>query len=78
MPLGFMRHRQMHYEEKSAPGYVHNGHCRRVRHKCSICGAVRMERFMILAGDKTRFGNECWKCADKGDENHMRNWYRSY
>jgi len=76
--LGYMRHRQMHYEEVDPPGYVHNGHCRRIRHKCSLCGMVRLERFMKKLGDKTRYGNECWGCADKNDDKHNQSWYSAY
>ena len=40
------------------------------RHKCSICGRVRNEKYMekILGWGgvvrETRFGNICWACAD--------------
>lgn len=40
------------------------------RHKCSACGKVRYEKFMIQKKDidgcvhvsKTRYGNEMWSC----------------
>ena len=38
------------------------------RHKCSICGKVRYEKFMrpICYNDgrqlESRYGNECWCC----------------
>jgi len=43
------------------------------RHKCSICGKVRFEKFMkkicySFNGDvviTTRYGNACWFCSDK-------------
>ncbi len=76
--LGYMRHRTMHREEKEAPGYVHNGHCRHIRHKCSLCGSVRMERFMKPLDTKTRFGNQCWSCVDKKDDQHQRLIFHSY
>lgn len=55
---------------------VDNGHCRQSRdsrHKCSICGRVRYEKFMgkIVnpCGEplETRYGNHCWVCVDNPD-----------
>jgi len=74
--LGYGRHEMMHVEEVNPPGYVHNGHCRRVRHKCSICGAVRLERFMKKLGWKTRYGHECWTCDDREDnQDKINRWW---
>lgn len=69
-PLGYPRHRMMHFEERNAPGYVHNGHCRHIRHKCSFCGRVRFEMFMKPTNFNTRFGHQCWICADNSDSEH--------
>lgn len=75
--LGYARHRAMHYEEKKTTGYVHNGHCRRIRHKCSLCGRVRLERFMKPLNDVTRYGNRCWTCTDINDDEHNK-LFRTY
>jgi len=76
--LGFGRHRTMHSEDKNRSGYVYNGHSQHNRHKCSICGKVRFEKFMKLLGDCTRYGNECWGCNDQTDERHNESWFNSY
>jgi hypothetical protein len=68
--LGIMRHRQMHVEERKTPGYVHNGRCRRIRHKCTACGRVRMERFMLQTKNRQFYGQQRWICAENKDERH--------
>ena len=76
--FGYARHRTMHYEERKCSERVDNGHCQHRRHKCSLCGAVRKQCFMKRLNDKTRFGSECWSCADKLDDVHNIWFFHSY
>ena len=57
------------------------------RHKCSICGKVRFEKFMRVIelnhryGSyevKTRYGNYCWYCVDNPDCEHKSLSFSSY
>lgn len=48
------------------------------RHKCSICGKVRFEKFMKKLDEKTRYGFECWSCADQQDEEHNQSNFNAY
>lgn len=80
-PLGIMMHRKACYEKHSS-NYVDNGH---KRHKCSICGKVRNEKFMaeIIAWGKykviTRWGNNvCWSCVDNPDCLHKSKTFSTY
>lgn len=63
-PLGFMRHRQMHREDRASPGYRHNGVIRNKRHQCSVCGRTRKECLMIPTKYKSNFGHQSWICAE--------------
>ena len=59
------------------------------RHKCSICGQVRFEKFMeIITHEysysektyqlKTRYGNLCWVCVDYPDCQHKAKSFQPY
>ena len=64
---------------------VNNGHR---RHKCSICGRVRYEKYMNAIGYingsgrlmevKTRFGNKCWVCVDNPDCLQKARYFKTY
>jgi len=59
---------------------VHNGHR---RHKCSICGKVRNEKYMEeieVRGQQitTRWGNGCWACIDTQECQTKAGYFRSY
>ncbi len=66
-------------------GNVDYGH---KRHKCSICGSTRFEKFVkkikskSFTGEeieiKTRYGKQCWVCVDNPDCRHRVKNYRSY
>jgi hypothetical protein len=75
--LGFASHRR-------ACGYssnVDNGHR---RHKCSICGRVRFEKYLSkiesYSGHTaiTRYGNMCWACVDNPDCRQKSSIFSSY
>ena len=36
-----------------------------VRHKCSVCGAKRNEKFLRKTGGVTKWAQEKWECADQ-------------
>lgn len=59
------------------------------RHKCSICGSVRFEKWMskirhyYYGGGgfyvvKTRYGNDCWFCVDNPDCRRKSKYFRVY
>ena len=73
--LGYSRHRQSHYEARVATGYKHNGIPRRIRHKCYVCGVVRLEYFMQPLGYISRWGRRSWICFDKKDVFHTKEHY---
>jgi len=75
--LGFASHRRA----CGISSNVDNGHR---RHKCSICGRVRIEKFVEQITTpsgyvtKTRYGNICWVCVDNPDCQHKAQYYSSY
>ena len=71
------------FRERNTQLNVDNGHCqqyteRMKRHKCSICGKVRFEKFLRKLRDITRYGNQCWGCVDNPDCLHKGDSWRSY
>lgn len=54
------------------------------RHKCSICGRVRNEKFVKEIESRpghvwqTRYGNTCWACVDNPDCQHKASFWSPY
>lgn len=75
--LGFASHRTACQRSSN----VDNGHR---RHKCSICGRVRFEKYVEKIESHsgrtaiTRYGNTCWSCVDNPDCRHKARIYSSY
>lgn len=48
------------------------------RHKCSICGSVRYEKYLKKLNTFSRFRNRCWCCVDNPDCLQKSYWFISY